>query len=64
MNIDMAALRSLEREKDVSLELLIEAIESALLAAYQRSEGAQPQARVVLDRATGEVVVLATETDE
>jgi N utilization substance protein A len=64
MNIDMAALRSLEREKDVSLELLIEAIESALLAAYLRSEGAHQHARVSLDRATGEVVVLAIETDE
>jgi N utilization substance protein A len=64
MNIDMAALRSLEREKDVSLELLIEAIESALLAAYQRSEGAQSQARVMLDRTSGEVIVLATEVDE
>jgi N utilization substance protein A len=35
MNIDMAALRSLEREKDVSFDLLVEAIESALLIAYQ-----------------------------
>jgi N utilization substance protein A len=64
MNIDMAALRSLEREKDVSFDLLVEAIESAMLAAYLRSEGAQGQARVMLDRATGEVVVLATEFDD
>jgi N utilization substance protein A len=64
MNIDMAALRSLEREKDVSFDLLVEAIESAMLAAYLRSEGAQAQARVMLDRKTGEVVVLATEVDE
>jgi N utilization substance protein A len=64
MNIDMAALRSLEREKDVSLELLVEAIESALLAAYLRSEGAYAHARVQLDRTSGEVVVLATEIDD
>ena len=64
MNIDMAALRSLEREKDVSFELLVEAIESALLVAYQRTEGAQAHARVVLDRKSGEVSVLAAELDE
>ncbi len=63
MNIDMAALRSLEREKDVSFDLLVKAIESALLVAYQRSEGSHPQARAVLDRKTGEVAVLAAEVD-
>jgi len=64
VNIDMAALRSLEREKDVSFELLVEAIESALLVAYQRGEGAHAHSRVVLDRATGGVTVLAAELDE
>jgi N utilization substance protein A len=64
MNIDIAALRSLEREKDVSFDLLVEAIESALLVAYQRTEGSQPNARAVLDRKTGEVAVLAAELDE
>jgi N utilization substance protein A len=64
VNIDMAALRSLEREKDVSFDLLVEAIESALLVAYQRTEGAQPHARVVLDRKSGEVTVLAHELDD
>ena len=55
MNIDMAALRSLEREKDVTFEQLVEAIEAALLVAYQRTEGAHQHARVVLDRGTGDV---------
>jgi N utilization substance protein A len=63
VNIDMAALRSLEREKDISFDLLVQAIETALLTAYQRTEGAYPRARVVLDRKTGEVTVLAAETD-
>ena len=45
MNIDVTALRSLVREKDVSFDTVVEAIESALLAAYQRTEGAQPHAR-------------------
>jgi N utilization substance protein A len=64
MNIDMAALKGLVREKDVSLDTVVEALESALLAAYERTEGAQPRARVVLDRKTGEVTVLAQELDE
>lgn len=64
MNIDMAALRGLEREKDISFELVVEAIEAALLIAYQRTDGAQSRARVALDRANGEVTVWAAELDE
>ncbi|KWW99701.1 transcription elongation factor NusA [Carbonactinospora thermoautotrophica] len=64
MDIDMSALRALEREKEISFDLLVEAIESALLIAYHRTEGAQPKARVELDRKTGHVTVWAQETDE
>nr|WP_205709762.1 transcription termination factor NusA [Kineococcus siccus] len=60
----MAALRGLEREREISFDTLVRAIEQALLVAYRRTEGAQPQARVELDRATGEVRVLASERDE
>ena len=64
MDIDMAILRSLEREKEISFEVLVEAIEQALLTAYHKSPGARPKARVQLDRKTGHVTVLAAETDE
>jgi N utilization substance protein A len=64
MNIDMAALKGLVREKDVSLDTVVEALESALLAAYERTEGAQPRARVALNRKSGEVTVWAQEVDE
>ncbi len=64
MDIDMAALRGLEREKDVSLDLLVGAIEAALLVAYQRTEGHAPSARVELERKTGHVTVWAAETGE
>ncbi|HEX3900376.1 MAG TPA: transcription termination factor NusA [Mycobacteriales bacterium] len=64
MNIDIAALKGLVREKDVSLDTVVEALESALLAAYERTEGAQPRARVTLDRKSGEVTVLVQELDE
>jgi N utilization substance protein A len=64
VDIDMTALRALEREKEISFSLLVEAIESALLVAYQRTEGHQPTARVELDRKSGHVTVWAAETDE
>jgi transcription termination/antitermination protein NusA len=64
MDIDMAVLRSLEREKEISFEILVEAIEQALLTAYHKTTGAQEKARVELDRKTGHVTVLAAETDE
>ena len=60
----MTALRGLEREKEISFDLLVRAIESALLVAYQRTEGHAPTARVELDRNSGHVVVWAAETDE
>jgi N utilization substance protein A len=64
MDIDMSALRALEHEKEIGLDILIEAIEQALLLAYQRTTGAQNDARVQLDRKTGHVTVYAIETDE
>src|SRR5947209_15899744 len=64
MNIDVAALRGLVREKDVSFDTVVEAVEVARLAAYQRTEGAAAHARVELDRKSGEVRVFAQETDD
>ncbi len=64
MDIDMAALRMLEREKDVPFAVLVTAIEAALLVAYHRTEGATERARIELDRKNGHVVVWAAETDE
>jgi N utilization substance protein A len=64
MDIDMTALRALEREKDISFDLVVEAIEQALLMAYHHTEGAQEHARVVLDRRSGHVSVYAQDVDE
>lgn len=61
MDIDMAALRALEHEKDISFEVVVEAIETALLSAYHKSPGSFPNARVELDRKTGHVIVWAKE---
>ena len=64
MDIDLSVLRSLESEKDISMELAIKAIEDALLVAYHRTEGAAPTARVQVDRASGHVTVWAATTSE
>jgi len=61
VDIDMSALRGLVREKEISLDLLVEAIESALLIAYHRTEGSHRDARVELNRDTGHVTVWARE---
>src|SRR5271156_6567206 len=59
MDIDLSVLRSLESEKDISLETVIKAIEDALLMAYHKTEGASPAARVEVDRKPGDVRVWA-----
>ncbi len=64
MDIDLSVLRMLEREKEISFEVLVLAIEQALHTAYLRSPGAQDQARVLLDRKTGHVTVFAAELDD
>ncbi|MGW1544980.1 transcription termination factor NusA [Streptomyces sp. NPDC002309] len=64
MDIDMSALRGLVREKEISFDLLVEAIEAALLIAYHRTEGSRRRARVELDRGTGHVTVWAKEDFE
>jgi len=64
MDIDMGVLRALEREKDISFDVVVEAIEQALLVAYQRTPGAQHNARVKLDRKTGHVSVYVREVGQ
>src|ERR1700686_2731661 len=61
MDIDLNVLRSLESEKDISLDLAIKAIEDALLVAYHKSEGASASARVEVDRKSGHVTVWAVQ---
>ncbi|TNC35869.1 NusA N-terminal domain-containing protein, partial [Mumia zhuanghuii] len=64
MNIDMAVLRTLEHEKDLPLDVVVTAIEQALLVAYHRTPGARSNARVELDRRSGRVIVWARDRVE
>jgi N utilization substance protein A len=61
VDIDMQALRLIEHERDIRLDVLIEAIEQALLSAYHRTPGAYARARAEVDRRTGHVTVWARE---
>jgi N utilization substance protein A len=61
VSVDLAALRSIEREKEISYETLLGALETALLTAYKHTPHSMPHARVSIDRKTGEVVVWAQE---
>lgn len=63
MNIDLAALRALEREREIPFDTILAAIETALLTAYRHTEGAESHARVEIDRKSGVASVLAQELD-
>ena len=61
MNVDIAALRAIERDKEIPFDTVLEAIETALLTAYRHTDGHQPHARIDIDRKTGLVRVMAQE---
>ncbi|MFP5309037.1 MAG: transcription termination factor NusA [Actinomycetes bacterium] len=65
MKIDIDALRQIEREKSIDFHTVVEALEAALASAYKRSkESTADEARVVVDRITGEVTLFAQELDD
>ena len=51
------ALEELEKEKNVSKDLLVDAIESALVSAYKKNYGTSQNVRVNVDRETGDIDV-------
>lgn len=55
----MGALTQIEKEKHISKEVLIDAIEAALISAYKRNFGSSQNVTVNIDRITGEVKVFA-----
>jgi len=58
----LEALDELEREKGISKESVLEAIELALLAAYKKNYGEDENVEVVVDRANGDIKVFASKT--
>ncbi|GBF32672.1 transcription termination protein NusA [Desulfocucumis palustris] len=53
----LEALKDLEKEKGITVEVLLEAIEAALLSAYKRNFGSLQNASVHIDRETGDFKV-------
>ena len=65
MKVPMDSLRELERERGISLDTVVEAIEKALASAYLRMTNADEtrDARSVIDRDTGEVTLFAQDVE-
>ena len=61
MQVDIAALHSIEREKEIPFEQLIHALEAAMVTAYKHTAHCMPHARVEIDRKSGEIAVWAQE---
>ena len=64
MDIDITALKALERDKEIPMEVVIGALEDALLNAYQKSPDAVAGARVELNRKSGTFTVWVPERNE
>lgn len=58
----LEALKDLEKEKGIAVDVLLEAIEAALLSAYKRNFGSLQNARVHIDRETGDYKVYSQRT--
>jgi len=56
------ALEQLEKDKGIEMEVLIEAIEAALISAYKKNFGSTQNVRVSIDRESGDIRVFALKT--
>ena len=56
------ALEELEREKGIAMDVLLEALEAALISAYKRNFGSLQNVRVQINRLSGEIKVYARKT--
>ncbi|MGB9839760.1 transcription termination factor NusA [Thermovenabulum sp.] len=63
MNIEfLEALEQIEKDKGINKEILIEAIEAALVSAYKKNYGTTQNVKINIDRETGEVKVFSQKT--
>ena len=56
------ALNALEKERGVSKDVLISAIEAALISAYRKNYGNNANVRAEVDKETGEIHIFASKT--
>ncbi|NMB45584.1 MAG: transcription termination/antitermination protein NusA [Firmicutes bacterium] len=60
MNLEvMSALNELEKERGITKEIILEAIEAAITSAYKRNYGTSQNVRVEVDENTGDINVFA-----
>ncbi|MFI5358731.1 MAG: transcription termination factor NusA [Halanaerobiales bacterium] len=60
MNLELLnALDEIVKEKGISKEILLEAIESALLSAYKKDYGSKENVRISMQKETGKVQIFA-----
>lgn len=63
MNLEfIEALEELEKDRGISLDVLFEALESALIAAYKKNFGSLQNVRVQISRENGEIKVFSRRT--
>jgi len=51
----IAALKDLEKERGISMDLLVEAIEQALISAYKKNFGSSQNVRAEIERHSGDI---------
>ncbi len=63
MNADfIEALNAIEKERGINSDILIDAVENALIAAYKRNYGTSNNVRAEIDRDTGEIKLFASKS--
>ena len=63
MNLELInALQDIEKEKGISSEVLLDAIEHALYTAYRKNFGTAQNSRIEIDKETGEIRVYSRKT--
>lgn len=59
MNVEfIEALKDLEKERGIQMDVLLEAIEAALISAYKKHYGSSQNVRVEINRNSGEIRVI------
>lgn len=56
------ALNDIEKERGISKDILLEAIEASLISAYKRNFGTSQNVKIIIERTTGDVKVYALKT--
>ncbi|QXT61911.1 transcription termination factor NusA [Tessaracoccus palaemonis] len=64
MDVDLDALRTIERDREIPMDYLLKTLEDALLNAYTKTPNALRGVKVEVDRKSGKVAVLAPEFND